>query len=212
MPALASGTQAIMALFRQAAPTELATIFDVIPDAVRMFDAGGQIVRSNELAQRSHRAPPATLAELWQQDQPRSASGSGLALDEHPCARALRGEQVRGERLAVCRGGAESRLVMEVSASPLVGAAGDILGAVMVERDVTAQARLAAGVLHDVNNALNPIRIAAHLLVRHAAEPDVVRDYAARIAKAAEAGAATAARIGRSILQEPMPEGSEAQR
>ena len=50
---------------------------------------------------------------------------------------------------------------------------------------------------------------AAHLLVMHADEPDAVRDYAARIAKAAEAGAATAARVGRFIRQEPIPGGGE---
>jgi hypothetical protein len=57
--------------------------------------------------------------------------------------------------------------------------------------------------MHDVNNALNPIMAAAHLLMLHADDPIVVRDYAMRIAKAAETGAATAARVGRFIRQEP---------
>jgi hypothetical protein len=46
--------------------------------------------------------------------------------------------------------------------------------------------------MHDVNNALNPIMAAAFLLETHADNPAAVRDYATRIAKAAETGAATA--------------------
>jgi CheY-like chemotaxis protein/anti-sigma regulatory factor (Ser/Thr protein kinase) len=55
-----------------------------------------------------------------------------------------------------------------------------------------------------VNNALNPIMAAAYLLETNAENPAAVRDYAVRIAKAAETGAATAARVGRFIRQEPL--------
>jgi CheY-like chemotaxis protein len=58
--------------------------------------------------------------------------------------------------------------------------------------------------MHDVNNALNPIVAAAHLLELSAGDPEAVRDYARRIARAAETAAATAARVGRFIRQEPM--------
>jgi CheY-like chemotaxis protein/anti-sigma regulatory factor (Ser/Thr protein kinase) len=58
--------------------------------------------------------------------------------------------------------------------------------------------------MHDVNNALNPIMAAAYLLEANAQNPAAVRDYAVRIAKAAETGAATAARVGRFIRQEPL--------
>jgi CheY-like chemotaxis protein len=55
-----------------------------------------------------------------------------------------------------------------------------------------------------VNNALNPIMAAAYLLEMNAENPAAVRDYAVRIARAAETGAATAARVGRFIRQEPL--------
>ena len=58
--------------------------------------------------------------------------------------------------------------------------------------------------MHDVNNALNPIVAAAYLLEVHAEDAAAVRDHARRIALAAETGAATAARVGRFIRQEPL--------
>ena len=66
-----------------------------------------------------------------------------------------------------------------------------------------------AGVMHDVNNALNPIMAAAYLLEANAENPAAVRDYAVRIAKAAETGAATAARVGRFIRQVVARHGAE---
>lgn len=77
------------------------------------------------------------------------------------------------------------------------------------ERRLSAVGQLAAGVMHDVNNALNPIMAAAYLLRHHAGSPDAVRDYADRIQKAAEIGAATASRVGRFIRQEPVHPGGD---
>lgn len=238
---------------------QLETIFDVIPDSVRVADAEGNTLRTNTQAQLDH-APntPTTLRELWQLDRPRTLDGTSLFVHEHPTARALRGERVRGERLEVRRG-PDAATIIDVNANPLYDEQGRIRGAVTVERDVTfrtqlqqqleAEARrtaelyervsteaerlermvqertqellalqearsrerrltavgqLAAGVMHDVNNALNPIMAAAYLLETNADNPVAVRDYAVRIAKAAETGAATAARVGRFIRQEPM--------
>lgn len=239
--------------------SQLETIFDVIPDSVRVVDMDGRTIRSNSQAQQDH-APhtPSTLRELWQQDRPKTLEGTSLFMHEHPTARALRGERVRGETLAVRRG-PENQVIIEVNANPLYDERGRIRGAVTVERDVTfrvqltkkleeearrtaelyervsteaerldrmvqertrellalqdarsrerrlaAVGQLAAGVMHDVNNALNPIMAAAYLLEANAEKPDAVRDYAGRIAKAAETGAATAARVGRFIRQEPL--------
>jgi PAS domain S-box-containing protein len=239
--------------------SQLETIFDVIPDSVRVVDMDGRTIRSNTQAQQDH-APntPSTLRELWQLDRPKTLEGTSLFMHEHPTARALRGERVRGETLAVRRG-PENQVIIEVNANPLYDERGRIRGAVTVERDVTfrvqltkkleeearrtaelyervsteaerlermvqerteevlalqdarsrerrlaAVGQLAAGVMHDVNNALNPIMAAAYLLETNAANPDAVRDYAVRIAKAAETGAATAARVGRFIRQEPL--------
>ncbi|MGH7615735.1 MAG: ATP-binding protein [Gemmatimonadaceae bacterium] len=239
---------------------QLESIFDVIPDSVRVFDTEGRTVRSNTQAQQDHpTGQPSTLRELWQLDRPRTIDGTSLFMHEHPTARALRGERVRGETLAVRRGAESTAVIIEVNSNPLYDEHGKIRGAVTVERDVTvktqlakaleeearrtaelyervsteaerlermvqertqellalqearsrerrlaAVGQLAAGVMHDVNNALNPIMAAAYLLETHAENPAAVRDYAVRIAKAAETGAATAARVGRFIRQEPL--------
>src|SRR6185503_14019808 len=244
---------------------QLESIFDVIPDSVRVFDTEGRTVRSNTQALQDHPGgQPSTLRELWQLDRPRTIDGTSLFMHEHPTARALRGERVRGETLAVKRGSDGRQVIVEVNSNPLYDEHGKIRGAVTVERDVTvktqlakqleeearrtaelyervsteaerlekmvqertaevlalqeARARerrlaavgqLAAGVMHDVNNALNPIMAAAYLLQANAANPDKVRDYAERISKAAETGAATAARVGRFIRQEPLQGESE---
>jgi PAS domain S-box-containing protein len=238
---------------------QLSTIFDVIPESVRVFDSTGVITRSNTQAQLTSQGhPPRSLTDLWQQEHPRALSGASLFMHEHPTARALRGESVRGQTLAVRRRDG-TPAVIEVNSNPLRDSQGKIRGAVSVERDVTERTRLAteleeqvrrsaalyervsteaerlermvaartqevvelqeararerrlaavgqlaAGVMHDVNNALNPIMAAAHLLHLNADNPDAVRDYAARIAKAAETGATTAQRVGRFIRQDPL--------
>jgi signal transduction histidine kinase len=240
--------------------SQLESIFDVIPDAVRVFDPDGRLLRSNTQALQDHPGSmPTTLRELWQLDRPRSVGGTSLFMHEHPTARAMRGDRVRGETLAVRRGIEGAEVIIEVNSNPLYDERGKIRGAVTVERDVTvkmqlarrleeearrtavlyervstdaerlermvqertqellalqearsrerrlaAVGQLAAGVMHDVNNALNPIMAAAYLLEANAENPVAVRDYAVRIAKAAETGAATAARVGRFIRQEPL--------
>ena len=241
---------------------QLESIFDVIPDSVRVVDIEGRTVRSNTQALQDHAEggmQPSTLRELWQLDRPRTMDGTSLFMHEHPTARALRGERVRGETLSVRRGVDGASVIIEVNSNPLYDEQGKIRGAVTVERDVTAKThlakaleeearrtaelfervsteaerlermvqertaellalqeararerrlaavgQLAAGVMHDVNNALNPIMAAAYLLETNAENPAAVRDYAVRIAKAAETGAATAARVGRFIRQEPL--------
>lgn len=56
---------------------------------------------------------------------------------------------------------------------------------------------LAAGVAHDLNNALNPIVAFAELIREHGNEPERVKLYAERILMAAQGGAETVRRIHR---------------
>ncbi|MGV3710043.1 MAG: ATP-binding protein [Gemmatimonas sp.] len=239
---------------------ELAAIFEISPTMVRVLDASGQIVRANGNAMREHiGARPGTLRQLWERDRPMDTFDQReLPLERHPGMLAINGEAVRARLLTVERGTDGARRVIEVYAAPIVDGEMRNVGAVLVDRDVTEEHRLAvelelqvkrsaelhervsteaerldrmvdersrellalqetrarerrlaavgqlaAGVMHDVNNALNPIMAAAYLLRLHADNPDAVRDYAERIGKAAETGAATASRVGRFIRQDP---------
>src|SRR5688572_10694682 len=245
---------------------QLTSIFGVIPDAVRVFDVHGKVVRANAQAMRDcDLGASSTLLDQIECERPCTLDDVPVSLESHPTARALRGERVRSEMLRVERGSSTTR-VIEVSANPLRDDVGEVRGAVAVERNVTdrlallheleekakqidqlyarasteterlermvgertaellaiqerharerrlaAIGQLAAGVMHDVNNALNPIMAAAYLLDRHANDPAAVREYAARIAKAAETGAATSARVGRFIRPDPLDDASETQ-
>ncbi|MEO7363250.1 MAG: PAS domain-containing protein, partial [Gemmatimonadaceae bacterium] len=239
---------------------ELAAIFEITPTMVRVLDASGAIVRANGNAMREHiGSRPGTIRQLWERDRPTDTIDQReLPLARHPGMLAIHGESVRARLLNVERGPDGSRRVIEVYAAPIVDAELRNVGAVLVDRDVTEEHRLAlelelqvqqsavlhervsteaerldrmveersrellalqetrarerrlaavgqlaAGVMHDVNNALNPIMAAAYLLRVHADNPDAVRDYAERIGKAAETGAATASRVGRFIRQDP---------
>src|SRR6185503_5431741 len=203
---------------------------------------------------------PRTLKELWECDQPLDArDAQPVSFARHPGTLAIGGEIVRARLLTLQRGPEGTRRVFESYAAPVTDADRRVVGAVLVDRDVTEEHRLrseleqqvkrsaelhervsteaerlehmveirsqemlalqesrarerrltavgqlAAGVMHDVNNALNPIMAAAYLLRVHAENPEAVRDYAERISKAAETGAATASRVGRFIRQEPI--------
>jgi signal transduction histidine kinase/ActR/RegA family two-component response regulator len=255
---------------------EFEAVLDTVPSSLRVFDASGTLTRLNAAARGEHddATRPRTLATLWALDDPvrvdalpaggDDAGGPRAPLETHPAVRALAGETVRAEAYAVRRGPGGERRVVDTYARPLRDAAGQVVGAVLVERDTTERARLAralddqvrrtaalnarvaheaaelermaearsrelltiqeararerrlaavgqlaAGVMHDVNNALNPIMAAAFLLQRRADDPAAVRDYAQRIARAAETCAASAARVGRFIRQEPPAEGRD---
>jgi PAS domain S-box-containing protein len=193
---------------RASAPAgSFAALVDALPLAVAVFDADLELVAANEryreltglaAGQAGNRpireAFPNALGDLTPQIE---AAANG-------CASAA-------ARVSFRRGAGE-RLV-DVTFSPL--AAGPRAGVVFAGADVTegdesrdarlaAVRQLASGVLHDINNVLNPIMAAAYLLQANAENPAAVRDYTARISKAVEIGAATAARVGRFIRQEPL--------
>jgi signal transduction histidine kinase len=208
---------------------ELETIFATIPEEVRVFGPNGDIVRHNATARDAHgAASPSSVRLLWQADRPRTTDGQMIFLHEHPAARALAGESVRDAQFLLQRGGRE--VTLEVNAEPLRDENGQLRGAVTVERDVSERAalaramaeqvkareerlasvgRLAAGVVHDVNNVLNPILAAAFLAEQGAEDAASVREYTQRITMAAEMGVGTLARLRRFIRQEPFSEKDE---
>src|SRR5688572_26601760 len=113
---------------------QLTSIFGVIPDAVRVFDVHGNVVRANAQAMRDGELGTcSTLRDQIAREQPCTLGDVPVDLESHPTSRALRGERVRSEMLRVARTSAAR--VMEVSASPLRDDLGEVRGAVTVERD-----------------------------------------------------------------------------
>lgn len=125
--------------------------------------------------------------------------------DREQLSRLIREQEMAGPTAENALSEAELQRLVEERSRDLLAAQEDTVR----ERRLAAIGQLAAGVMHDLNNALNPIMAAAYLLRHHAESPDAVREYADRIKTASETAAATASRVGRFIRQEPVHAGGD---
>jgi PAS domain S-box-containing protein len=92
-------------------PSDLGPVIELIPNAIVIVDAQGQIVRMNEAARRMK-----IKVERW----------------DLPIARALRGETVAPEPYSCIVGDPPAMKLLKVSARPLRDAKNEIVGAVAV--------------------------------------------------------------------------------
>jgi PAS domain S-box-containing protein len=92
-------------------PSELGPLIELIPNAIVIVDAQGQVVRMNEAARRMN-----IKVERW----------------DLPIARALRGETVAPEPYSCIVGDPPAMKLLKVSARPLRDAKDEIVGAVAV--------------------------------------------------------------------------------
>src|SRR5512146_2433017 len=163
---------------------ELSTLLESMPEAVFIFDASGRVVDVNHAAEAlcDYRRAEligtpyrelARLLSVHREDRP-------LPPSEMAVARVLRGESIRNERRMLVNPRDRSDISAMVTASPMRSETGEIIGALLVLRDVTeitklqqqvadterhlAIGQMASGIAHDFNNVLNTITQAVALL------------------------------------------------
>ena len=138
----------------------LETIMQHIPAGLVIADA-----ETGDITMASDRARQISGAELtvlplsrttWRDAHATHEDGRAYAPDEWPLARALTGEVVKDERIVVERPGAKT--VVEMSAAPIAGPAGDVIAAVALFEDVTAANVRARAAAEFVANAAHELR------------------------------------------------------
>jgi PAS domain S-box-containing protein len=168
---------------------ELSTLLESMPEAVFIFDSNGVLVEFNAPAGRLCSREPrdirgATLAEIANRLDVR-ANGNRVEFPNLAVTRALRGEPVRHLHRVLHNAEAGTNCEVLVSAYPMRNNNGEIIGALVVMRDITevqqlqkrladtdrhlAIGQMAAGIAHDVNNVLSTISQAA-AVIEHRSE------------------------------------------
>jgi PAS domain S-box-containing protein len=155
---------------------ELDAIITAIPEGILIYDREGDIVRANPGAARLLRYTPEImarpLAERVALLRVETAERRPVPLERLPNVRALRGEVVEGEVFVVTLPDGAT-IWVSTSAAPIRSAEGEIVGAVLVLRDITplheAQEEredLLRAVSHDLRNPLSAVLGQAQLLDR----------------------------------------------
>lgn len=128
---------------RHGVATHLARLFEFLPDGLITTDNEGNIEHVNSIARSWHGVDPGSITRAqWSQHfelyDPRGRSR--LPLAENPVSKVLRGENVREEELVIRAKGQSDRLVV-CNGDYMHDAVGKPVGAVVVMRDITAQAK-----------------------------------------------------------------------
>lgn len=194
---------------------ELSTLLESMPEAVLIFDHNARVVDVNRAAEQ---ISACTREELTGAHINFLARHLGVHKHEQPAdisslavTRALRGETVQNEARCFSNPADGSTLDALVSASPMRDSEGEIIGALLLVRDVTeinqlqrrvsdterhlAIGQMASGIAHDFNNVLNTITQATALLQSRPGNSDEQRLYLGMIDNSARRGAEIIKRV-----------------
>lgn len=194
---------------------ELSTLRESMPEAVFIFDRNARVVDVNRAAEQ---ISACSRDELMGAHANFLARHLGVYKHEPPAeistlavVRALRGETVRNEARSFSSPVDGSAMDALVSANPMRSLEGNIIGALLVVRDVTeinqlqrrvsdterhlAIGQMASGIAHDFNNVLNTITQATALLQSRPGQDEEQRLYLAMIDNSARRGAEIIKRV-----------------
>ncbi|MFI5271726.1 MAG: PAS domain S-box protein, partial [Ktedonobacterales bacterium] len=149
--------------------SQLLAIFESIADAVLVYDREGRILQTNAADAEIFAAlerPDSPLRTLDQRDRNFSyldEYGRPIPTDQWPTARVLSGEVLRGASAVdlLVRDHDGHEVVMNASGAPIRDAEGQIVGGVLIGRDVTQRRRLEA----QTREALSALMAMAEALV-----------------------------------------------
>lgn len=122
----------------------LKAVFAAQADVLLVYDREGNVILTNPAAQKTYGidllgvTPQLAAATL----SPRHPDGSLVTLEQLPSIRALRGETVLDETIAVQTPTGEQKVISN-SAAPMLDETGAVRGAVAVWRDITERQELA---------------------------------------------------------------------
>jgi two-component system sensor histidine kinase HydH len=195
---------------------ELSTLLESMQEGVCIFGSDGRVVDANPIAENFMGVPRGALRGRYYTELAASLDVKREEEPLHPAqlavARALRGEAVSGEERTVLHPREQIRYNAIVSASPMRSENGEIIGALLVVRDVTeltqlqrriadterhlAIGQMASGIAHDFNNVLNTITQAVAVLQLYPDRPYAERRaYLEMIDRAARTGAEIIKRV-----------------
>ena len=165
-------------------PVDISNLLESIPDMAIILDKRGRVVEANSAAIRTaghlgDKLIGMPIQELTQRLQVTDGV-SPVTFPSAVITRALAGEMVRNERRMLRQPDTGTTLEVVVSASPIRTRKGDIVGVLLIARDVTelsllqrrvgdmerhhAIGQMAAALAHDFNNVLDTIGQAVTVL------------------------------------------------
>lgn len=161
--ALAINKASLLAEARQAAllstqrANTMDAVFNAMSEGIVVLDLEGNIIVSNNTAAYFIGVPAytkQTLTAFLQQHPTFNLRGRPLPPEEFPLSRALRGENVRGERFITRRSDGSERYV-EVNVAPMFDNEGRKIGMVSAFRDITEPMRVERRIRHALDTMLH---------------------------------------------------------
>ncbi|MHB8595635.1 MAG: PAS domain-containing sensor histidine kinase [Ktedonobacteraceae bacterium] len=139
---------------------QLKAVFDAMADGVFVYDGQGHLILTNPagrdlVGEDPYPSPSASLQDNADRFQLRNLHGDALTSEQWPVTRILQGEELKGTRvLDVLLRTLDGRdCLLNISGAPMRAAQGEIIGAVVIARDVT-EFRFSEQRTHEILDAL----------------------------------------------------------